>query len=121
MKYYKTSWACMDCRLAMKDHDTDGYVKKCTSCLKPMCMMGRDFHVPRRSNKKQWEKLRILTRNGTVDGVFATGCGCGGPGYIPRTLADAKADVRNAQERALKEEKAVPKFYHEGWNVKWNT
>jgi hypothetical protein len=109
----------------MKGHadyvDIKGYVRKCTSCLKTMCDMGKDFHVPRKRNLRQWEKLRILTENGTKHHLFGSGCGCNGPGYAPQTLREAKADVRRSQERALEDEKKVPKFYSKGRNVEWNT
>lgn len=54
---------------------------------------GRDFKAPRKSNTSQWEKVTKLI----AAGITFDSCGCTGPGYRPRTLADAKADLRDAR------------------------
>jgi hypothetical protein len=48
--------------------------------------MGHDFHPPRKQNKAQWRKLKLLDQAG----VHFDSCGCTGPGYRPGTLAEAK-------------------------------
>jgi hypothetical protein len=54
-----------------------------------MIDLGRDFKAPRRADKNQWRKVELLAKNG----ITFESCGCTGPGYRPRTLAEAKMDV----------------------------
>ena len=59
-----------------------------------MCLMGFDFKAPKQTDKKQWAKVALLFEHG-----FAYhSCGCNGPGYRPRTLAEAEAFVVEAAE-----------------------
>jgi hypothetical protein len=52
-----------------------------------MSNMGLDFKAPRQRDKRQWKKVRILFERGYT----YHSCGCGGPGYRPRTLAEVPA------------------------------
>jgi hypothetical protein len=51
-----------------------------------MIDLGRDFKAPRRADKNQWRKVELLAKNG----ITFESCG---PGYRPRTLAEAKMDL----------------------------
>lgn len=75
---------------------------RCPDCGQLMVQMGRDFHAPRRDNRRQWRKLELLVAAGLravdpryrTDGPLFDSCGCGGPGPRPRTLADATTLLR---------------------------
>ena len=95
---YKQHLACFSCRKAFKAFDRvvianagcEPALKvrtvSCPECRRPMVAMGLDFKAPRQSNWKQWRKVEILTRHG----IRFNSCGCGGPGYRPRTLAEVR-------------------------------
>lgn len=90
---YKTHYACLPCRFTAKHP----WVSKdagprCPHCRARMVALGRDFHAPRRADRNQWRKVSMLF----AAGIRFDSCGCTGPGYRPRTLADAKADLRDA-------------------------
>jgi hypothetical protein len=55
-----------------------------------MIDLGYDFRVPRRADTNQWRKVALLVENG----IRFRSCGCCGPGYRPRTLAEAKAALQ---------------------------
>ena len=50
-----------------------------------MSDMGFDFKAPKKTDSKQWEKVKLLFRNGFT---FHS-CGCG-PGLRPAELAQVK-------------------------------
>jgi hypothetical protein len=58
-----------------------------------MNSMGLDFRAPKRTNLKQWQKVRVLFAHG----IAFHSCGCGA-GYRPRDLRD----VPEFLERTLK-------------------
>lgn len=93
---YKSHYACFDCRKGFKwpldahqmpAPDAAPEDVKCPQCGEPMSSMGLDFKPPRQRNKRQWTKVRILFERG----YDYRSCGCDGPGYRPRTLAEASA------------------------------
>jgi len=51
-----------------------------------MTDFGHDFQPPRKSEDLQWKKLELLASQG----VRFDSCGCTGPGYKPKTFAEAK-------------------------------
>lgn len=55
-----------------------------------MVDVGRDFKAPRRANTAQWRKIEMLVEAG----IEFDSCGCSGPGYRPRTLSDAKTEMK---------------------------
>jgi Ser/Thr protein kinase RdoA (MazF antagonist) len=86
---YPEHYACFDCRVAVKgafDQSSETQ-RRCGRCGGTMTAMGRDFAAPRRLAKNQWRKLEILVG----EGVNFASCGCQGPGWRPRTLAEAKS------------------------------
>src|SRR5690606_23490018 len=53
----------------------------------------KDFEAPKKTNKKEWEHLKLLYSVG----VTYHSCGCSGPGYIPNTserLIDYFQDIK---------------------------
>jgi hypothetical protein len=89
---YRQHYACFECRkmfrptFEMKAEQTaPGIVFLCPECKRPMHNVGRDFKAPKQSDKRQWEKVRILWHKG----IRWDSCGCG-PGHNYRTVNDAK-------------------------------
>jgi hypothetical protein len=60
-----------------------------------MVDLGRDLKAPRRNDIGQWRKIALLWRHG----IRFDSCGCGGPGWRPRTLAEAKAQLVPTRRR----------------------
>lgn len=90
-------YACLPCRHTAK-HPLEAAESgpHCPLCRAPMTNLGRDFKAPRRADNNQWRKVALLVEAG----ITFDSCGCTGPGYRPRTLADAKADLRDAHRPA---------------------
>jgi len=88
LSIYKTRSACFRCRKAFKvsDRKANGKIRTCPQCGETMTVMGHDFRAPAQKDIRQWRKVELLAAHGLV---FAS-CGCGGPGYAPRTLDDAR-------------------------------
>lgn len=80
-RQYKQHYACLECQVSFKG------VLVCPHCRRPMLAMGRDFRAPRRSDNRQWEKVRQLA----AAGVLYHSCGCTGPGPRPKRLTDVPA------------------------------
>ena len=87
----KTRSARFTCREAFKTtgRRANGSIRACPQCGKTMTVMGHDFRAPAQKDIRQWRKVEWLAAHGLV---FAS-CGCGGPGYAPRTLGDARRRV----------------------------
>jgi hypothetical protein len=84
----KTHFACLPCRHTAKF--PCGVDPRCPRCETPMVDLGRDFKAPRRADTGQWAKVSRLVEAG----IGFDSCGCSGPGYRPRTLADAKSEMK---------------------------
>ncbi len=63
----------------------------CEFCREPMVNMGPDFKPPRKTYDNQWKKVALLV----ASGQNMQTCGCQGPGFIPKTYAEAKAKYRS--------------------------
>jgi len=84
---YKTHYACLNCFYTTKlQYRPWNNNPKCTTCGNEMRHMGRDFHAPRRANKRQWTKIKLLA---SINMIYDS-CGCYGPGKRPKTLREAK-------------------------------
>lgn len=96
----KTHFACVAHRRTAK-HPV-GAAPRCPDCGELMIVLGRDFHAPRREDRRQWRKIAMLVQAGVrafdprwrEDGPLFDSCGCGGPGWRPATLSDAKSHLR---------------------------
>lgn len=102
---YKQHYACFHCRKSFKwprdahrappAERTPAEVK-CPQCGEPMARMGLDFQVPRQRDTRQWRTVERLFQRGYA----YHSCGCGGPGYRPRTpreLAEFLAGLARAR------------------------
>lgn len=90
---YRPVMICLDCQIGWKGQPTGMWSNpkwqssnKCGRCGNDGINMGFDFHTPRKNNKNQWRKIKLMLENNEP---FHS-CGCNGPGLKPRTLADAK-------------------------------
>jgi|SRR3990172_7966684 len=81
---YKTHFVCFGCRLSFKYPPKAN--PRCPTCRKPMVDMGHDFRVPRKEDANEWRKVELLYQQG----FRFESCGCRGPGYAPKTYAEAK-------------------------------
>ncbi|WP_224364266.1 hypothetical protein [Hyalangium versicolor] len=92
---YKQHYACFQCRKAFKwpldarqrpPKEQSPEAVKCPQCGEPMAGMGLDFRPPRQRDTRQWQKVELLF----LRGYTYHSCGCGGPGYRPRTLREVR-------------------------------
>ncbi len=54
------SFACFDCRKNFKKPFVPDRSYKCPQCSKQLAHMGKSFKAPRKTELKQWEKVRRL-------------------------------------------------------------
>lgn len=89
---YRAHYACFTCRKTFKatDRQVNDLEKPCPQCGSAMTRMGLDFKAPQQQDKRRWRKAEYLAAYGFT---FAS-CGCGGPGYAPKTLGEAHELVR---------------------------
>lgn len=87
---YREHYACFACRRGFK-FDRDNSATLCPACRAPMTPLGKDFKVPPTRALNKWRKIELLAQAGISFGLGH--CGCGGPGYRPRTLAETKQFV----------------------------
>ncbi|MCL4683107.1 MAG: hypothetical protein KJZ92_17800 [Rhodocyclaceae bacterium] len=67
-----------------------------------MTNMGLDFHRPRKSDDREWRKIEALVARG----VHFSSCGCSGPGFRPRRLADMPLFERRLDALKIRGSKA---------------
>jgi hypothetical protein len=58
--------------------------------------MGLDFRPPKQRDTHQWQKVEQLY----LHGYTYHSCGCGGPGYRPRTLSEVPAFLSRQPPRS---------------------
>jgi hypothetical protein len=87
MHTYKSRLVCLTCRSTFKKAGgpADGD-DRCPRCRAAMVDAGRDLAVPRRRDAAGWRTLETVLRSG----LTFHSCGCGGPGYRPRTWAEVR-------------------------------
>jgi hypothetical protein len=56
-----------------------------------MASMGLDFKAPKKTDKKQWQKVELLYKHGFT----YHSCGCCGPGLRPAELRDVEGFLKN--------------------------
>lgn len=65
---YNMSFACLECHKSFKRgvHIDNGIPDElhCPDCGQPSYNFGRNFKAPKRSNLRQWEKIRFLKNHG---------------------------------------------------------
>ena len=85
MHHYKQHYACFSCRKAFrKNAEMLPGPPTCPQCGRPMKGMGLDFKAPRRRNRSQWRKAKLLAQYN----ILYHSCGCGGPGHRPAYLRE---------------------------------
>ncbi|MDT9691768.1 deoxyxylulose-5-phosphate synthase [Streptomyces sp. P9(2023)] len=98
MGHAKTSYVCLPCRASYKQSYGKDRERRCPRCTRVMIHAGSAFAPPPRRDKAAWRTLTLLLNAGVG---FHKSC-CGGPGYRPRELREARtwlaerraADVR---------------------------
>ncbi|MFJ7098110.1 hypothetical protein ACIQWL_49340 [Streptomyces mirabilis] len=71
-----------------------------------MINAGFDLAVPRRRDKSAWEALEATLRAG----LTFHSCGCGGPGYRPRSTAEVRERRRAAKQLGLLEQATLERY-----------
>lgn len=94
---YHLSFACTECRKSFKRQvNLMEEIPKELSCPdsgKPAINLGRHFKPPKKSDKKQWGKIKFLIENGFRFQKIRTGPGHHETIPYPETLEDAKEFV----------------------------
>ncbi|MEU8244621.1 hypothetical protein [Nonomuraea sp. NPDC048916] len=95
MAHAKTSFVCLPCRASYKQpYPTREHNDRlCPRCAEPLIHVGSAFAAPRRRDTAAWRMLSLLLHAGVR---FHKSC-CGGPGYRPRTLGEARARMAYAR------------------------
>ncbi|PZG21220.1 deoxyxylulose-5-phosphate synthase [Nonomuraea aridisoli] len=95
MGHAKTSFVCLPCRASYKQpYPRSGHNERsCPRCGEPLIHVGSAFAAPRRRDVAAWRVLSLLLHAGVR---FHKSC-CGGPGYRPRTLGEARARMAYAR------------------------
>jgi hypothetical protein len=60
---YLFPFVCFGCRKSFRKPHSQ-HVHLCPECAKPMIMLGRKFHAPKRSELRQWRKVQFLVEHG---------------------------------------------------------
>jgi hypothetical protein len=103
---YKEHFACVGCRKAFrKERARFADPGVCPHCGGPLQRVGRDFHAPRRRNRRAWRTVTLLLQHG----IRWDSCGCGGPGYRPTHPRDVAAFVAATQEAPLPARRRPPR------------
>ncbi|MEU5867372.1 MULTISPECIES: hypothetical protein [unclassified Nonomuraea] len=95
MGHAKTSFVCLPCRASYKQpYPLPGDKgRSCPRCGESLIHVGSAFAAPRRRDTAAWRVLSLLLHAGVG---FHKSC-CGGPGYRPRTLGEARARMAHAR------------------------
>jgi LSD1 subclass zinc finger protein len=93
---YREHYACFACRRGFKI-DRGSTAVLCPACRTPMKPLGKDCKVPSARALNQWRKIELFVQVGISIGLGH--CGCGGPGYRPGTLAEARQFVTKYRTR----------------------
>ena len=83
---YKTHYVCLSCWATFKRNAGPEREQLCPHCRLPMVDAGRDFAAPRRTDRAAWRALTVVLNAG----LDFHSCGCGGPGFRPRTPAQVR-------------------------------
>ncbi|MFG2642429.1 deoxyxylulose-5-phosphate synthase [Streptomyces sp. NPDC048370] len=86
MGHAKTSYVCLPCRASYKQPYGSDRERRCPRCARVMIHAGSAFATPPRRDKAAWRTLTLLLNAGVG---FHKSC-CGGPGYRPRELREAR-------------------------------
>jgi hypothetical protein len=103
---YNMAFACLNCCKSFKREFvlTEGVPMelKCPECGGPSYNFGRHFKAPKKSDKKQWQKIKFLFEHGFRFQKIRTGSGDKDTVPYPETLEQAKEFVVKYKEYAIK-------------------
>jgi DNA-directed RNA polymerase subunit RPC12/RpoP len=110
---YKDHYACFNCQKTYKQKPLEDLTENennkrkylCPECGEPMKSMGLDFRSPKKTNHKQWKKLKLLYMNGFT---FHS-CGCG-TGPRPATLGQVKGYLEDNKVYSSEGERLLQQF-----------
>ena len=103
---YNMAFACLTCYKSFK-REFD-LVEECPMTLKcPECggsahNFGRHFKAPKKSNKKQWDKIRFLLEHGFRFQKIRVGSGHHDTLPYPKTLEEAKEFVVTYKDYSIR-------------------
>lgn len=96
---YLISYACLTCRKAFKRHnDPDALTMACPECGGSAHRTSRKFKPPRRTDVRQWEKVRFLLEHGFR--FFSVRDSDGKYVQYPKTLEEARTFVELYRRQA---------------------
>lgn len=100
------AFACLNCCKSFKREfvRTEGVPMelKCPECGNPSYNFGRHFKTPKKSDKKQWQKIKFLFDHGFRFQKIRTGNDQKDTVPYPETLEQAKEFVVKYKEYAIK-------------------
>ena len=104
---YNMAFACFQCCKSFKreiDYHSDKWLKelKCPECGGPSYNFGRHFKAPKKLDKKQWQKVRLLFDNGFQFQKIYDQENNGIQIPYPETLEQAKEFVERWSKYAIK-------------------
>jgi hypothetical protein len=103
------AFACLDCRKSFKRpvDIAEGVPEElpCPDCGDPAVNLGHHFMPPKKSDTRQWEKVRFLVEHGFRFQKIRIGPGHHDTVPYPDTLAEAKRFVVKYEDHAFDSEK----------------
>ncbi|WP_103535800.1 deoxyxylulose-5-phosphate synthase [Streptomyces sp. SM11] len=106
MSHGKTSYVCLSCRVSFKQPHDRARQRSCPHCAEPMIHAGSAFAAPRRRDVAARRALAVLLNAGVG---FHKSC-CGGPGYRPRGLREARERMTYARRSGTPAAETLVRF-----------
>jgi len=105
---YNMAFACLECQKSFKREfglsQEHSEKMKCPDCGGEAYNFGRHFKAPKKTDKKQWEKIRFLFKHGFRFQKIRVGTGHHDTVSYPETLEEAKEFVTKYKDYANKSE-----------------
>ena len=102
---YNMAFACLTCCKSFKREfdlaEECPMTLKCPECGGSAHNFGRHFKAPKKSNKKQWDKIRFLLEHGFRFQKIRVGSGHHDTVLYPETLEEAKEFVVTYKDYAI--------------------
>ena len=103
---YNMAFACLNCCKSFKRefNSTNGIPSElpCPECGGVSYNFGRHFKAPKKTDKRQWQKIRFLLEHGFRFQKIRIGSGHHDTVKYPETLEEAKEFVEKYKEHAIK-------------------
>jgi hypothetical protein len=100
---YKHHYVCLACRSSVKHEWVPEREHRCPRCRAVLVDAGYDLAVPPRRDESAWTALTATLRAG----ITFHSCGCGGPGFRPRTSAQVRERRAAARRLAVPQDVAL--------------